>query len=87
MSIRLDNSTSIRDFLVSIREYLKSMQWPMWADRSSNRLRVTASLESGTVTTVTTVTNLTNIDSYQGRVAMLGSNYAAWALVVRERIS
>ena len=67
---------------------------PMGFDRSLSRQRVTALVESGTVTTVTTVTtcatltNLTNFGS--GRAATeLQDNQArsAWAQVVRRCIT
>jgi len=37
--------------------------------------------------TVTTVTGLTNIDGYQGKLLVINQNNAAWASVVRSRIS
>jgi hypothetical protein len=57
------------------------------------RGRVTAVLESGTVTTVTTVTtcstvtNLSTIDTLQGRIQVYGANLSAWADCVRSRIT
>lgn len=71
----------------------KSIQYPPNYDPALNRERATAIIESGTVTavttvsTVTTVTGLTNIDSYQGKLALLGDDMAAWALACRARIS
>ena len=61
---------------------------PMGFDRSLSRQRVTAVVESGTVTTVTTVTTLTNFGA--GRSAIeLQDNQArsAWAQIVRSRIT
>ena len=67
---------------------------PMGFDRSLSRQRVTAVVESGTVTTVTTcttVTNLTNLTNFgAGRAATeLQDNQArsAWAQIVRSRIT
>jgi len=60
---------------------------PMGYDRALARNRVTAVLESGTVTTVTTVTGLTNIDGAQGRLLVNGANLSAWADCVRARIT
>ena len=64
---------------------------PMGFDRSLSRQRVTAVVESGTVTTVTTVTTLTNLTNFgAGRSATeLQDNQArsAWAQIVRSRIT
>jgi hypothetical protein len=66
---------------------------PRGYDKSLQRERVTAILESGTVTTVTTVTtcatvtNLSTIDTLQGGLLVRGQNMAAWAQTVRARIT
>lgn len=66
---------------------------PMGYDRALARNRVTAVVESGTVstvsgvTTVTTVSGLTNIDGAQGRLLVNGANFSAWADCVRARIT
>ena len=64
---------------------------PMGFDRSLSRQRVTAVVESGTVTTVTTCTTLTNLTNFgAGRSATeLQDNQArsAWAQIVRSRIT
>lgn len=69
---------------------------PPHIDKSLNRVRETAIIESGTITTVstvtavttlTTLTGLTNIDSYQGKLLMVGQNISAWASVVRRNIT
>jgi hypothetical protein len=66
---------------------------PMGFDRSLSRQRVTAVVESGTVTTVTTVTtvatvtNLSTIDTIQGRLLPLNQNTSAWAASVRSCIT
>lgn len=86
-------NVSIKDVIISIGEYLRALVNPPYRDKSLNRLRQTAIIESGTVTTVstvttvTTVTGLTNIDSYQGRIVVLGQNLSAWAVCCRNRIS
>lgn len=72
---------------------LNMLKAPVSFDRALNRLRVTAAIESGTVTTVTTVTtvstltNLSQIDSQQARILPLAANRQSWALNVRARIS
>jgi hypothetical protein len=67
---------------------------PVGYDKSLQRNRVSAVLESGTVTTVstvTTVTGLTNITgtigNYQANQLVYGQNQAAWASIVRARIT
>jgi hypothetical protein len=66
---------------------------PMGFDRSLSRQRVTAVVESGTVTTVTTVTtvsslsNVASIGGYNAAVQALGINLTAWAQCVRSRIT
>jgi len=64
---------------------------PVGYDKSLQRNRVSAVLESGTVTAVTTVTNLTNINgnigTYQATMQIYGQNQSAWAAVVRARIT
>ena len=69
---------------------------PTGFDRSLGRGRVTAILESGTVTTVTTVatvttvttvTGLTNIDGRNGAMLINQTNLGAWADCVRARIT
>jgi hypothetical protein len=63
---------------------------PMGFDRSLSRQRVTAILESGTVTAVTTVatvTGVTNIDGRNGAMLINQTNLSAWANCVRARIT
>ncbi len=72
---------------------------PMGFDRSLSRQRVTAVVESGTVTTVgtvstvtgvttvSTVTGLTNIDGRNGTMLINQTNLSAWADCVRARIT
>jgi len=64
---------------------------PLGYDKSLQRSRVTAVVESGTVTTVTTcsaLTNITgNIGTYQATQQVWGQNQAAWAALVRARIT
>lgn len=78
------------DLTTALRQLAIAMANPPWGDKSSNRLRETAIIESGTVTTVTTcttVTGLTNIDGYQGKTVPINLSNSAWAQVVRSVIS
>ena len=73
-----------------LRRILQMLMAPLGYDRSLQRNRVTALIESGTVTTVTTVTtvgNLNNIDGYNARMQILDQNRTSWAIIVRARIT
>jgi hypothetical protein len=63
---------------------------PAGFDRSQSRARVTAILESGTVTTVTTVTAITALNNFGGLPAEAvarNQNQAAWQLCHRSTIT
>lgn len=79
-----------------LRQLLQAAISPAGFDRSLGRGRVTALVESGTVTTVTTVTTvstvttvagLTNIDGRNGAMLINQTNLSAWADCVRARIT
>lgn len=75
------------------RGILQMLMAPLGYDKSLQRYRQTAVVESGTITTVTTVTtcstvtNLSQIDTLQGRIQVYGANYSAWSDCVRARIT
>lgn len=76
-----------RNFLQRILQMLLA---PLGYDKSLQRYRGTAIIESGTVTTVTTVTTvagLTNINGRNGDMLINSSGNTAWALNVRARIT
>jgi len=66
---------------------LQMLMAPLGYDKSLQRHRQTAVIESGTVTTVATVTNLSTIDTLQGRIMVYGANMSAWSDCVRSRIT
>ena len=76
-----------------LRRIFDRLSSPPGFDMSLDRSRVTAVVESGTVTTVTTVTTcttvtgLTNIDGRNGAMLIDQTNLAAWADCVRARIT
>ena len=76
-----------------LRQLLQAAISPAGFDRSLGRGRVTALVESGTVTTVSTVTTvttvsgLTNIDGRNGAMLINQTNLSAWADCVRARIT
>lgn len=79
-----------QDLVLLLTRMLNYFNSPQGYDKSLQRNRVTAVLESGTVTavtTVTTVTNLSTIDTLQGRLLVNGQNVSAWQACVRSRIT
>lgn len=79
-----------------LRRILALLSSPRGYDKSTARQRVTAAIESGTVTavtavtTVTTVTTVSNLSSIDGRNAVMlinPTNRTSWALNVRARIT
>ena len=91
-TVILDLIRQNTDALQAIAVVVKSLQQaqvdPSYLDKSANAIR--NQVQSGTITTVSTVTSvsaLTNVDSYQGKLLMVGQDIAAWAGVVRERIT
>lgn len=76
--------SAVGNFLWRILQMLMA---PLGFDKSLQRQRSTAIIESGTVTTVTTVTGLTNINGFNGDMLIRGQVNAAWALNVRARIT
>jgi hypothetical protein len=79
-----------QDMMLLLTRMLNYLNAPQGYDKSLQRGRVTAVLESGTVTTVgtvSTVTNLSTIDTLQGRIQVYGANLSAWSDCVRSRIS
>jgi len=75
---------------LQLSRIINALSAPQGYDRTIQRQRVTATLESGTVTTVTTVSAVTNIAGLGGDQPQLltrGSNLSAWRDCVRSLIS
>lgn len=72
---------------------LQMLMAPLGFDKSLSRQRVTAVVESGTVTTVTTVatvsalSNISAIGGYSAQMQVMDTNRTAWAQSVRARIT
>jgi hypothetical protein len=81
------NKLTVQDMSVALRNFWNLQANPPWVDQSINRVRETAVIESGTVTTVTTVTGVTNVDGFQGKTLIYDMSNAAWAQCVRTRIT
>lgn len=77
-------NTQMVELINVLRAITLAIANPGYVDKTANQMRAQV---SGSLTTVATVTGLTNIDSYQGRLLMVGQNISAWANVVRSRIS
>lgn len=60
---------------------------PLGYDKSLQRYRQTAIIESGTVTTCATLTNQTNIGGFNADAQVRANINAAWNLNVRARIT
>jgi hypothetical protein len=74
-----------------LQRILNMLLSPLGFDKSLQRYRQTAIIESGTVTTVAAVTALTNITgsigTYQATQQVFGTNQMAWAMYVRNKIT
>jgi hypothetical protein len=87
MPVRDDNSQNLLLRIFSI------LAAPLGYDKSLQRQRSTAVIESGTVTTVTTVTtvssltNIAGIGGYSAQMTVFDQNRSAWAQCVRARIT
>lgn len=89
----------ISDESMETSRLLQYLDSPRGYDKSLQRQRVTAAIESGTVTTVSTVTtvttvttvstlsNQTSIGGIQAQIQALGVNLSAWHACVRSRIT
>jgi len=91
-AVTTSNATeeSTQDMILLLTRMLNYLNAPMGYDKSLQRARQTAIIESGTVTTVgtvTAVTSLNNIDTYNARMTVLDTNRTAWAQCVRARIT
>jgi hypothetical protein len=85
--VDLPSVSVLSDLLIVMRQMITALVYPPHLDRSQNRSRVTALVESGTVTTVTTVTGISNLDGYQSKLPVINTNLNAWANVVRRKFS
>ena len=76
--------------LCIMQKILQKLRIPVGFDLVQNRARVTAAVESGTITTVTTVTTVTtlaNIGSYPGNFFAQTQVRNTWANTVGRRFS
>ena len=87
---------SAQSMVLLLTRMLNYLNAPMGYDKSLQRSRQTAIIESGTVTTVTTVTtvgtvttmaNQAAIGGIQAQILPNGANLAAWQASVRARIT
>jgi hypothetical protein len=82
-----------QDMVLLLTRMLNYFNAPQGYDKSLQRYRQTAVIESGTVTAVTTVTTvgavttLNNYEAYMARMQVLDTNRTAWAQCVRARIT
>lgn len=87
------NEARQQDMIFLLTRMLNYLNTPQGYDKSLQRQRSTAIIESGTVTTVGavttvgTVTNQTSMGGIQGQILVNADNLSAWALTVRSRIT
>jgi hypothetical protein len=82
--------TAPAENLTVLQRIYNVLMSPMGYDKSLQRYRQTAVIETGTistVTTVSTVTNQANIGGVQAQLLVNGQNVSAWQACVRSRIS
>ena len=87
--LSMDNPMPVSDeeAVSLLRNLLAMLISPRGYDKSQARQRVTAVLESGTVTTVSTVSNVAQIAGRDGVMLINPVNRTSWALNHRSRIS
>lgn len=86
----IDSAEAQQSMILLLTRMLNYLNAPQGYDKSLQRARQTAIIESGTVTTVSTVntvTNQANIGNIQGQILVNGGNMAAWQAAVRARIT
>jgi hypothetical protein len=87
------NAESLQSMILLLTRMLNYLNAPMGYDKSQQRGRVTAIVETGnlgTISTVTTVSNVANqtlMGGVQAQILVNGGNMAAWQAAVRARIT
>jgi hypothetical protein len=79
-----------QEMVLLLTRMLNYLNAPQGYDKSLQRSRQTAIIESGTVTTVGTVSNVANqtlMGGIQAQILVNGGNMAAWQAAVRNRIT
>ncbi len=84
-----DNPMPVADsgVLFMLRRVIQMLLAPLGYDKSLQRYRGTAIIESGTITTVSTLTNQASIGGFNADAAVRAQINAAWNLNVRARIT
>ena len=89
LQIFYDDGSTVQEVevVLTLKQILQALQNPPHMDKSQNRIRETAVIESGTVTTVTTVSNLTNVGTQPADALYRLTSQNTWANVQRRTIS
>ena len=82
-----DTARNSLSLLCIMQKILQKLRVPAGFDLAQNRARVTAAIESGTVTTVTTVATLATIGGYAGNFFAQTQVRNTWANTVGRRFS
>ena len=88
--IDVSSAETQQEMVLLLTRMLNYLNAPQGYDKSLQRARQTAVIESGTVTTVGTVSNVANqtlIGGIQAQILPNGANMAAWQAAVRNRIT
>jgi hypothetical protein len=84
------NAEAQQSMILLLTRMLNYLNAPQGYDKSLQRSRQTAIIESGTITTVGTVSNVANqtlMGGVQAQILVNGGNMAAWQAAVRNRIT
>lgn len=80
--------TLLTDLALAIKQLVQVIANPPTTNKATNRNLVTVdAITIAANQDLRTLAALTAVDSYQGRVLMVGASQTAWALICRSRIS
>lgn len=82
-----DTAQNSLSLLCIMQKILQKLRIPTGFDLTMNRQRVTAAIESGTITTVTTATTLANFGSYPGNFFAQTQVRNTWGNTVGRRFT
>jgi hypothetical protein len=90
--VDIGTAESQQEMILLLTRMLNYLNSPVGYDKSLQRQRMTAIIESGTVTvgtisTITTLSNMAAIGGIQAQILPNGANMAAWQAAVRARIT
>ena len=75
-----------KDLMITISNLIRAIQYPAYLDRGANQIRAQITGAPSTVA-VSSIANQVLIDSYQGKLQVVGINLTAWSTTVRTLIT